>query len=177
MSKFIDLTGKRFYRKIVLGLHENRIGRHLAWKVSCDCGNNYVATTQSVRRGKHCEQCAYKGERPYRRKRPYEAQYNIFLGRARYPVTITYEQFLELTKEDKCHYCKAEIGWQQYRIHSEGSASNLDRKDNTKGYSLDNVVVCCPRCNYGKNRYFTYEEWVVMTRALAQLQKELEAKK
>ena len=39
---------------------------------------------------------------------------------------------LGLTEEEKCHYCGAEL-----------RGYNLDRKDNTKGYSKENCVVCC----------------------------------
>lgn len=39
-------------------------------------------------------------------------------------------------------------------------ASNLDRKDSVKPYTLDNVVVCCWRCNKVKNTTFTYTEWL-----------------
>lgn len=39
------------------------------------------------------------------------------------------------------------------------SASNLDRKDNSRGYDIDNVVVCCGRCNYAKGSHFTHDEW------------------
>ena len=34
---------------------------------------------------------------------------------------------------------------------------NLDRKDNSIGYSKNNCVVCCSTCNYIKGDKFTYE--------------------
>ena len=48
-------------------------------------------------------------------------------------------------------------------------------------YYMDNVVVCCGRCNYAKNDHFSYGEWkqigalIRSWRALALLEKELEA--
>jgi hypothetical protein len=39
-----------------------------------------------------------------------------------------------------CHYCGCEI-----------EITGLDRKDNSKGYSRDNVVPCCFNCNRKKN--------------------------
>ena len=109
--------------------------------------------------------CAYKGVRLNRRKRPFEATYNAFAKRARYPITITYEQFFELTKIKECHYCGRPIYWQEYRNSLDtnkklgGNGSNLDRIDNDKPYTTDNVVVCCGRCNYAKGSHFTYDEW------------------
>lgn len=155
-----DLTGKKFGSRTVIRLSDKRIRNRPAWDAVCDCGAKSTAGTESIKQSKKCKMCAYKDPRPNRRLRPFEAQYNIFVNRARYPVTITYEQFLELTKIRNCHYCDAQIVWQEYRRkHQGGNGSNLDRKDNTRNYDIDNVVVCCGRCNYAKGSHFTYEEW------------------
>jgi hypothetical protein len=42
-------------------------------------------------------------------------------------------------------------------------AYQLDRKDNALGYSVDNCVVCCHRCNDAKSNGYDYEEWYGMT--------------
>jgi hypothetical protein len=47
----------------------------------------------------------------------------------------------------------------EYRRAGGGTASNLDRKDSAKPYEMGNIVVCCRRCNYAKNTFFTYDEW------------------
>lgn len=129
----------------------------------CPCGNVVKTLKQSLAKSNKCNQCAYKGERLNRRKRPYEAIYNIFVSRAKYPVSITYEDFLFLTQEKNCHYCDSDVYWQEYRTKKSkdlgGSGSNLDRKNNDKGYHMDNVVVCCGRCNYAKGSHFSYDEW------------------
>lgn len=36
--------------------------------------------------------------------------------------------------------------------------NGIDRKDNTKGYLLDNCVTCCETCNRGK-RAMSYEDF------------------
>lgn len=136
--------------------------KNILWDVVCTCGREYISLGQTITRTNKCRWCAHKKPRPYRRKRPFEAMYNIFVGRARYPVSLTYEQFAELAQQHECHYCGAEIIWQEYRRSSKrgGNGSNLDRKDNSGPYSLNNVVVCCGRCNYAKGSHFTYDEWV-----------------
>lgn len=48
--KKIDITGERFGRLIVLSQSENKGGRTM-WLCKCDCGNEVVVTTQSLRRG------------------------------------------------------------------------------------------------------------------------------
>ena len=40
------------------------------------------------------------------------------------------------------------------------TAYNLDRKDSIKGYTKENCVVCCKRCNRAKSNLFSYEEWL-----------------
>lgn len=71
-------------------------------------------------------------------------------------------------KITECHYCQAALPvrpefWGQ---GSNNQSYNLDRMDNSKGYHVDNLVVACVRCNYGKKDLFTYEEWYGMTEYL-----------
>ena len=51
---------------------------------------------------------------------------------------LTFEQFM-IFWQKPCYYCGDEI-----------KTIGLDRIDNTKGYSIDNVVSCCSICNYMK---------------------------
>ena len=153
-----NLTGQKLDKREVLGFAGNKNGRNY-WNVKCDCGHTFSCLTQALYRGGPCIMCGHKGARPYRRKRPYEVNYNSLVQRARHPVLITYEQFAEFARIKDCHYCGAEIVWTEYRQKGKGSASNLDRKDAEKPYQMDNLVVCCARCNYAKNTHFTYDEW------------------
>jgi hypothetical protein len=134
---------------------------HAQWNVRCRCGNEFVCLTQALKL-ENCRKCNNKGPRPWKRKRPFEVNYNSLIQRARHPVHITYEQFAEFAKQKECHYCGTEIVWTEYRSRKDGggAASNLDRMDNSKPYEIGNIAVCCRRCNYAKNTHFTYEEWL-----------------
>ncbi len=95
--------------------------------------------------------------------RPYEAIYNVFLRNAAKDnrfIDLTFEQFLKFTEISECHYCGLEITWAKSSTNKNGNNYNLDRKDNTVGYTFSNCVVCCARCNRAKSNHFTYEEWV-----------------
>lgn len=158
-----DLVGKRFGKRVVLGLAVRGNTNHRRWCVRCDCGSEFTCLERDLRRNGPCRKCSpgLKAPRPNKRKRPFEAQYNAWIGHARYVVSITYEQFLEFTKIPDCHYCGAPVHWMKHGLKGskKTTASNLDRKDSTKPYEIGNVVVCCRRCNIGKNTLFSYEEW------------------
>lgn len=163
-----DLTGKRFGKRLVLGRGQDAFSAgspygRVRWIVRCDCGHDFLCLTQGLTRdsNKNCRKCGFKGVRPHRRKRPYEVTYNSLVQRARHPVLITYEQYLSFTKQTECHYCGEPITWCEYRNPKKhaGCGSNLDRKDASKPYEMGNIVVCCRRCNYGKNNFFSYAEW------------------
>jgi len=66
--------------------------------------------------------------------------------------SITISEWKELRKLP-CEYCGGP--------RSENGVG-LDRKDNSKGYSIGNVAPCCPTCNYVKRDEFTYEEMVTV---------------
>lgn len=68
--------------------------------------------------------------------------------------TITLEEFTELNTK-LCHYCNNQL---------PRTRSGLDRKDNTKGYTIDNVVPCCTFCNHLKSDCFTYNEFLEFSR-------------
>jgi len=93
--------------------------------------------------------------------RPFEYLYNKLLF-TKHEVELTYKQFLEFTEIETCHYCGSRLKWVPFNSHNS-QAVNLDRKNSKLAYSESNCVVCCKRCNYGKNRLFTYEEWYAMT--------------
>ena len=50
MSGFIDLTGQRFGRLVVIKRSEN-IGRYTAWLCECDCGKEVVVKATYLRSG------------------------------------------------------------------------------------------------------------------------------
>ena len=108
--------------------------------------------------------------------RPYESLFHASKARARTTTnrrnfgrkwSISYAQFLEFIKIKNCHYCGAGNLWPlpfgphnadgEYRFRS-----NLDRKDNTKEYTKENCVVCCPTCNKTKSSLLTYKEMLAV---------------
>jgi hypothetical protein len=70
-------------------------------------------------------------------------QYKVYIRSAsdkNLEFKITFEQYEGLVC-GKCHYCG---------IIADKGFNGIDRKDQTKGYILENCVNCCQMCNYMK---------------------------
>lgn len=85
-------------------------------------------------------------------KTPYKRLYNRLVAGAKRKnrkVTLTYEEFLEFTKINRCDYCNDPVEWIP---HGKTAIKyNLDRRKNNLGYSKNNCVVCCTECNFLKS--------------------------
>jgi hypothetical protein len=159
--KLINLKGRTFgHWKVLYKSTRRSKSHHPYWTCVCQCGFESDVEGGSLIRGDSLS-CGCKFG-----LRPYEGLYNILLrknnGRGEpLPVLFSYEDFLVFTGTKGCHYCGGSINWTEYNVVKSGTqAYNLDRKDPEVGYSLENCVVCCPRCNRAKSNHFTYEEWV-----------------
>jgi hypothetical protein len=170
MGKSIDLTGRKFGRLSVLCMDTTKRKHWQSyWKCKCDCGTVKTILGRSLQKGDTTScGCFFREIRAKSRKRPYEAHYNRFYRRAvkHYTnvVPITYEEFLEFVKIKNCHYCGDPVLWHEYTRSCDANGCNLDRKDNDKGYTKENCVVCCGQCNKGKSNIFNYEGWLAITK-------------
>ena len=78
---------------------------------------------------------------------PY-SEYKTRAERKELPFEISQETFQQY-KDLPCYLCGKEV--------SDRHSNGIDRFDNTKGYTLDNIRSCCGICNYMKKNY-EYEE-------------------
>lgn len=153
-----DLTGRTFGKRKVLGPATKKTQKeNRKWLTACSCGSQLVVRGTSLLSGrsKGCRACNNASS-----KRPYESLYHVLCSMAkdRTSVELTYEEYLTFTSQKECHYCGTGITWKKHSGNVNGH--KLDRKNNSLGYSKENCVVCCPRCNRAKSNHFTYEEWV-----------------
>ena len=100
-----------------------------------------------------------------RRLRPYESILNV-LKVADNKCNLTYEDFLEFTKTNNCHYCTSQINWIPF---GKATTHNLDRKDNNKAHIKGNLVVCCGSCNRTKGPTFSYDEFILLSPILTSI--------
>lgn len=145
MSQLIDMRGRRFGRLIVLERAPN-VGERTMWKCICDCGNEKIVDSHSLRLG-HTKSCGCLG-----RQRLEEGRYKHGLSKTR-----LYGHFEKMV--DRCenknskhyhnygergisicdewrHDFKAFYDWSVKNGYKEGLS--IDRIDNNKGYSPDN---------------------------------------
>jgi hypothetical protein len=67
---------------------------------------------------------------------------------------LTPEQY-ESFKNGACYYCGLK----------DGQHIGIDRFDNDKGYTMENMKSCCSACNYMKN-HFSYDDFLEMCRCV-----------
>lgn len=75
---------------------------------------------------------------------------------------ITLDQFTALIRSP-CEYCKGPL---------PTIGHGLDRADNGRGYTADNVVPCCGPCNHVKGSAFTHSEMRRLGAVIAELRAE-----
>lgn len=167
----IDLTGLRFGRLTVVGqverpAHVTGKNRAAWWRCVCDCGRSHVVTATSMKCGatRSCgclrmEQLKQRGSLiPVRR---YLNTYvRAALGRG-LAWELSVEQFEALIKRP-CTYCGEPPSKPiKARAHVE-LFNGIDRRDNSRGYTPDNVGACCEQCNKAKRRMSAKEflAWV-----------------
>lgn len=68
---------------------------------------------------------------------------------------LTFEQWTELVQK-KCYICGDGPILREGKLHDtvgrKVPINGLDRIDNEKGYTYNNVKTCCSKCNYMKHR-------------------------
>jgi len=162
---FTDLTGRRFGRLTVIKRDysdpRNKADK-IFWLCKCDCGNEKNIDGRHLRNGNTKSCGCLRNELTSKRSRLGFGLANTRERISRYKSNaknrglewnLTEEQFTKLTKQN-CYYCGAKPKNQSKRKWQNGSyaCNGLDRIDNTKGYTIDNVVPCCKDCNAAKGK-------------------------
>lgn len=167
-----NLLGKRFGRLLVTAELEDEVSGRL-WLCLCDCGNyKAIRTSSLLHKSKPSRSCKCLNLETIRGV-PYASLYHKLKKSAAiqgHACTLTFKQFLEYIKTIVCHYCNAPVTWAKHNIGTRTrGAYNLDRKDNSKGYSIKNCVVCCTVCNLTRGNRFTYEQFLEIGKLLSEL--------
>ncbi len=166
---FKDLTGKRFGKLLVIKRRypNNNRGRAM-WLCKCECGNTKTIRSDKLLSGttQDCG-CVHHGGI---KLKPSIASMRLRIrgykrsAKARgLEYTLTEQQFAEITHQN-CYYCGAKPNniSKQSQYNGEYVYNGLDRVDNSRGYTIDNVVPCCKFCNErkGKLSLQEFKDWI-----------------
>ena len=186
--RFDDLTGRKFGKLTVISgplniteeAHWKRGQRK--WLCKCDCGNEVIRITNQLKRRAQTPSCGcFSKERIVAMNtehcRPFEWLYNNMIRcatKGKREMELTYADFLEFTKTTTCHYCGDTIKWKARAAKKSKiiNAYYLDRKDNTRGYTKENCVVCCSLCNFTKHVHFTHDEMLILGKTISEIKKQ-----
>jgi hypothetical protein len=157
--KLIDLTGQKFGRLTVIERvkkPEHLKGKKTYWLCRCDCGKENIVTRSDLRSKKTSSCGCYNVERnriDYGKAAINDLIYSYKnkAKRRNIPFELSEEKFLELTKQN-CFYCGKEPSTVHKNDYNNGNYihNGIDRIDSSKGYTIENCVPCCGRCNQAK---------------------------
>lgn len=157
--------GEKFFNLTILSYSHSKNGRrYYRWK--CDCGKIKIASAYKIKTGeiKSCG-CVRKKRGKWMIKKvricydPLEATIRGIYSRYReaslrrdIPFLLLFERAKELFSQN-CYFCgiepkqnkkiKRTFGFYEY--------NGIDRLKNAEGYSYENCVSCCRRCNLAKS--------------------------
>jgi len=154
MARPVLLQGKKFGKWKVLNEKPHSTRKGYYWNCKCECGTIKKVNSWELRKGttKSCG-CSLKlpeGESVCRWLfRNYKKQAREL------PFELTLNEFKKITKE-KCYYCDTEPKNKQDMRSSNRNGvyiyNGIDRVNNLKGYTKENVVPCCKVCNSMKGK-------------------------
>lgn len=183
-----DLTNKRFGKLHVSNFHGYILNKKNIripyWNCNCDCGNthlikqNSLVSQQQLSCGcllKEYQKTILPKIAADRMKKPtgvaaFNKVYNSYKQNAKHKDIEFYlskDDFKQLI-DKKCVYCGIESYslTKSYAMHKKSNGeyryNGVDRIDNNKGYTLDNIVTCCEICNKAKRdlSLSAFEEWI-----------------
>lgn len=165
-KKLIHLEGQRFGKLMVMNCIKEHSGKNAKWLCRCDCGNEAIVESGSLRSG-HTKSCGcLKGSKPGHGSLPYgQAAFNAVNCFYRNSATkrnicfdLTKDEFMQITQQN-CHYC----GVHPENVYTLPTGqyiyNGIDRKNNNVGYTIENCVPCCEICNKAK-RHMGYDDFL-----------------
>jgi hypothetical protein len=154
-----------YNRLSVLGVDNSRRGNGVYWICLCVCGNLRSIKAQNVRKN-HTKSCGCLNKETSRQSikklirvpngtaafKSLLRDYKLSAFKRNLDFDLTLEVFTDLINSN-CVYCDSPPLAIKRATGNTGEYikyTGIDRRDNTKGYTLDNSVSCCKICNYAK---------------------------
>lgn len=167
-----QIEGQRFGKLLVVSSAGSRNGTSL-WLCKCDCGETREVTHNALRNGTwNCGCSRHKGfpengssHRTYKARGPYQLKpqtttsarnrvkhFYLHGAKSRNLVWGLPDDMFDALVGGNCVYCGSEPN-ARMKVNKTAQIlfNGIDRVDNSKGYTPDNVVSCCAMCNRAKS--------------------------
>lgn len=156
-GNFKDLTGKNFGNWTIIKLEE-RGHNGVLWKLLCQCGSTKIVKSSGLKRSKRCHSCMRTGKRA---QKSVITQYKLNARKGNREWGLSDAQFLELSQMP-CHYCYSPPMKEKKASYDTFTYNGVDRKDNSIGYTPENSLPCCYKCNMRKGTvgYAEFLVWI-----------------
>lgn len=165
-------VGQNYGRLTVVDIYREKSRVRL--KCRCSCGTLFKTQARHVVKGATTSCGCYNKEitsrvnKDARRKEfgwaSFNNLYHTYRAQARRrgcQMTLTRNQFKQLTTAP-CHYCGSAPNNEHCTGYGSYRYNGLDRVDNKAGYTIENVVPCCLRCNKAKgtSTVLDFNKWL-----------------
>lgn len=152
LNKYVSEINKVYNGCMIKNIYRDSDIKETKAIVGCHCGKEFTCRLQHLKEGSTKSCGCLKTLLPTR------ANLNLLFLRYKrkaknrnYNFTLTKENFEKLTSSN-CFYCgkNPENVCKQAFSNGDYIYNGIDRVDNSKGYTIDNCVPCCFKCNSWK---------------------------
>ena len=161
MPAFIDLTGKRFGRLLVVKRNGYKGGK-IAWLCKCDCGNEKAISSACLLKGLStscgCFRKEYMKQKATKHSMCGTSLYAVYNNMKRRCYDENSDHYKWYGAENK-RVCDEWLGSEGFKHFSKWAMDNgyseglqIDRIDNNKGYLPDNCRFVTPKQNCRNKR-------------------------
>ena len=156
-----DLIGKKIGNLLILSFDHIDERHYSYWVCLCDCGNKVIRTRHTLigalqRKSLSSCGCLQRHGAESSIHRLF-IKYKLNASKRSREFSLLEDDFALLIMRP-CYYC----GVLKFNLFVDGRSTqfyynSLDRKDNSRGYTIDNVVPACSICNHMKQKYSVSE--------------------
>lgn len=174
MSIKLNLIGQTFGKLTVLQRTKRTLQGQWFWLCQCECGNIKEIRQSSFKHGSTVSCGCYRKSIYHNKLSGNSAAFNsLYLSlknRAKKKeliFNISKKIFKSLSSKN-CYYCNT-VPIQEMKTYKNTPSyfyNGLDRIDNSKGYTVDNVLTACGRCNKLRGTELTVEETLLVVSTL-----------
>ena len=172
----IDLTGKINRLTIINSIRKK--GHRTKYFCQCECGKHTIVEGSKIKNGStkscgclHTESNRSKHNK-YKKPQGVASRNRVignYKNNARHKnleYNLTNEKIINLFQAN-CYYCGTEPKsiYHSKNYNGDYKYNGIDRLNNDQGYIENNVVSCCSKCNYIKNKH-NHDDFVAWIKAV-----------